>query len=56
MRVPQINGLYIKFLQALLTGDRYVCDVATEPKACGQLNSAEIGGKEDVLALLGVQG
>ena len=55
MGIPQVNGLHPESFQALLTGNRYVCGVATEPKTRGQLDTAEFCGKEDVLALLGVQ-
>ena len=56
MGVPQVNVLHPESFQALFTGDRYVCGVATEPKARGQQDAAEFRGKEDVLTLFGVQG
>ena len=56
MGIPQVNGLHPESFQALFTGDRYVCGVTTEPKIREQLDTADFGGKEDVLALLGVQG
>ena len=56
MGVPQVNGLRPESFQALFTGDRYVGGVAREPETRGLLDSAEFCGKEDVLALLGVQG
>ena len=56
MGVPEVNHLHPDSFEAFLTGDGHICGVAAQPKTRGKLDSAELCGKEDILALLGIQG
>jgi hypothetical protein len=56
MRVPKVNSLNTKTIEALLASNRHVCGITTESEARRQQDGAELGGEEDILALLGVQG
>jgi hypothetical protein len=56
MRVPKVNSLNTKTIEALLASNRHVCGITTEFEARRQQDGAELGGEEDILPLLGVQG
>ena len=56
MGVPEVNCLNPKSFEAFFTGYAHIRGVAAEPKTCGKLNGAKLCGKEDILALLGIQG
>ena len=56
MGVPEVNYLQPESFEAFFTGSGHICGVAAEPKTRGKLDGAELCGKEDILALLGIQG
>ena len=56
MGVPEVNCLHPESFEAFFTGNGHICGVAAEPKTRGKLDGAELCGKEDILALLGIQG
>ena len=56
MGVPEVNCLHPEPFEAFFTGNGHICGVASEPKTIGKLDGAKFCGKEDILALLGIQG
>jgi len=56
MGVPEVNCLHSKSFEAIFTGNWHICGVPAEPKTRGKLDGAELCGKEDIFALLGIQG
>ena len=56
MGVPEINCLHPKSFEAFFTSNGHICGIAAEPKTSRSLEGAELCGKEDVFALLRIQG
>ena len=56
MRVPEVNCIHSESSEAVFTGNGHICSVAAERETRRKWDGAELRGKEDVLALLGIQG
>ena len=54
MRIPEVDGVHAKILQALFACDGHVGGVAAEVKgAIGLLDSTKLRGDEDIISLAG---